>query len=214
MNILSFNVGVELGQIAALALMLVLIAGFRKSRHFKSFSQVANFFLILAGGALFMMQMHGYEHSFEETKETALLSTSKKNNVTSSQPPRKDKTPYPVANQPDKKLWKQDIITVTIPINGDKEYKVLLKKGAVLDYDWKTGDEKTGRATLFFDFHGEPTGDKTGYFKSFKKSTAATSNGTLVAEFAGTHGWYWKNKSLDPVTITLKIMGEYKRLDE
>ncbi len=208
MNILSFNVGVELGQVAALALMLVLIAGFRKSHHFKPFSQITNFFLIFAGGALFLMQMHGYEHSFGGNQETASLSASKKKGDISSQSPNKG-LPYPVANKPDKKLWKQHVVKVTIPINGDSEYKVLLAKGAVLDYDWKTAG-----TALYFDFHGEPTGDKTGFFRSFKKSTAAAESGTLVTEFAGTHGWYWKNKSLDPVTITLKIMGEYKRLEE
>ena len=38
MNIISFNVGIELGQISALAVMLFLIAAFRKSHLFKSFS--------------------------------------------------------------------------------------------------------------------------------------------------------------------------------
>ena len=62
MNIISFNVGIELGQISALAVMLLLIAAFRKSHAFKSFSKAANSFLIIAGGYLFLMQMHGYSH--------------------------------------------------------------------------------------------------------------------------------------------------------
>lgn len=62
MNIISFNLGIELGQISALAVMLVLIAAFRKSHAFKSFSKAANSFLIIAGGYLFLMQMHGYSH--------------------------------------------------------------------------------------------------------------------------------------------------------
>ena len=62
MNIISFNLGIELGQISALAVMLLLIATFRKSHAFKSFSKAANSFLIIAGGYLFLMQMHGYSH--------------------------------------------------------------------------------------------------------------------------------------------------------
>ena len=62
MNIISFNLGIELGQISALAVMLLLITAFRKSHAFKSFSKAANSFLILAGGYLFLMQMHGYSH--------------------------------------------------------------------------------------------------------------------------------------------------------
>jgi hydrogenase/urease accessory protein HupE len=38
MNIISFNIGIEIGQISALAVMLILIASFRKSHVFKSFS--------------------------------------------------------------------------------------------------------------------------------------------------------------------------------
>jgi len=63
MNIISFNVGIELGQIAALAAMLVLLAGWRKTGSFKVFSKISNIGLILAGLYLFMMQMHGYSHT-------------------------------------------------------------------------------------------------------------------------------------------------------
>lgn len=71
MNIISFNVGIEVGQITALAVMLVLIAAFRKSHAFKSFSKAANTLLIIAGALLFLMQMHGYEHSANPEEFTA-----------------------------------------------------------------------------------------------------------------------------------------------
>jgi hypothetical protein len=63
LNIISFNVGIEVGQILALTLMLVLLAGWRKSASFKSFSLISNYGLIFAGLFLFMMQMHGYSHT-------------------------------------------------------------------------------------------------------------------------------------------------------
>ena len=63
MRIISFNVGVEVGQIAALAIMLVLLKGIRNTELFNRFSKVANDGLILAGFLLFLMQMHGYEHT-------------------------------------------------------------------------------------------------------------------------------------------------------
>jgi hypothetical protein len=63
MRIISFNVGVELGQILALAIMLVLLSGIRKTELFKRFSKVANDGLILAGFLLFLMQLHGYLHT-------------------------------------------------------------------------------------------------------------------------------------------------------
>ena len=62
LNIISFNVGIELGQVAALSVMLLLITGWRKAKSFQQFSLASNYGLIVAGCLLFIMQMHGYEH--------------------------------------------------------------------------------------------------------------------------------------------------------
>jgi len=192
MNIISFNVGIELGQISALAVMLFLIAAFRKSHAFKSFTKVANSFLIIAGGYLFLMQMHGYEHSVNMKEFVGKAEAAQVTLISES------------TNQSN---WK-DIITVTIPARGDKEYKLYLANGAAFEYSWKTNGKK-----LFYDFHGEPAGDTTGYFKSFKKSTESETSGSLTAVFDGTHGWYWKNNSSSAVDIILKVKGEYQRID-
>jgi len=192
MNIISFNVGIELGQISALAVMLLLITAFRKSHAFKSFSKAANSFLIIAGAYLFLMQMHGYEHVVN-TEEFS-------SNVSPAQEMKKPEMTH-------RTNW-NDVITVTIPARGDKEYKLLFSKGATFEYSWETTGTK-----LFYDFHGEPKDDKTGYFKSFKKGTESKSNGALTTSFDGTHGWYWKNNSSSAVDVVLKIAGEYQRLD-
>jgi len=192
MNIISFNIGIELGQISALAVMLLLITAFRKSHVFKSFSKAANSFLIIAGAYLFLMQMHGYEHVVNAEEFSS--------NVTATQEMKKPEVTHSTN-------W-DDVITVTIPARGDKEYKLLFSKGVTFEYFWETNGTK-----LFYDFHGEPKGDKTGYFKSFKKSTESKSGGTLTTSFEGTHGWYWKNNSSSAVDVVLKIAGEYQRLD-
>ncbi len=61
-RILSFNVGVELGQIAALSVMLMLLAAWRRRPSFERFSVVANTALMWVGGLLLLMQLHGYSH--------------------------------------------------------------------------------------------------------------------------------------------------------
>ena len=63
MKILAFNVGVEVGQIAALTVMLALLVGWRKTASFKRFSVMANTLLIIIGGLLFLHQLHGYQHT-------------------------------------------------------------------------------------------------------------------------------------------------------
>ena len=65
LRIVSFNVGVELGQIVALTIMLFVLNFVRKGVVFKRFSRVANDGLILAGFLLLLMQLHGYLHTSE-----------------------------------------------------------------------------------------------------------------------------------------------------
>ena len=63
LRILSFNVGVELGQILALVLMGTLLATWRPSPTFPKFSSAANVLLLFVGLLLFLMQLHGYQHT-------------------------------------------------------------------------------------------------------------------------------------------------------
>jgi len=63
LKILSFNLGVELGQIVALSIMLVVLTAWRKTKSFQKFSAAANVLLMFLGGLLLLMQLHGYQHS-------------------------------------------------------------------------------------------------------------------------------------------------------
>ena len=62
LRILSFNVGVEIGQIAALTVMVGLLALWRHKPSFQRFSFAANLALIYAGVYLLFVQLHGYQH--------------------------------------------------------------------------------------------------------------------------------------------------------
>ena len=62
LRILSFNVGVEVGQIAALTAMLALLAIWRKRPLFARFSFAANLAIVYAGVYLLFTQLHGYQH--------------------------------------------------------------------------------------------------------------------------------------------------------
>ncbi len=64
-RILSFNVGVEVGQIIALTVMLIFLTEWRKNSTFQKFAYAANIALIAGGIYLFNMQMHGYWHTSE-----------------------------------------------------------------------------------------------------------------------------------------------------
>ena len=177
MNIISFNIGIEFGQIAALVVMLFIIRFFRDKNSFKVFAKIANVLLIFLGIYLFIIQINDYINS-QKNNTTAVEETN----------------------------WK-DTINITIPANGEKEYKIQVDKESSFSYTWSIE-----KGVLYFDFHAEPQGDTTGYFKTFNKGMSAQEKGSLKAIFKGTHGWYWKNYNPYPVHIQLNLQGEYKLL--
>ena len=61
-RIISFNVGVELGQIVALIGMLIILNLLKKLSDFNRWSKISNHALIFLGFMLLLMQLHGYIH--------------------------------------------------------------------------------------------------------------------------------------------------------
>lgn len=59
-NMVSFNVGVEIGQLIALTIMLVLILWWRRSTAFVRHAAIANVLIMTAGFALVEYQLAGY----------------------------------------------------------------------------------------------------------------------------------------------------------
>jgi hypothetical protein len=59
-NLLAFNLGVELGQFAALTFILLLISFWRKHGSFMKFSLLANILLVSSGFMLMGFQLTGY----------------------------------------------------------------------------------------------------------------------------------------------------------
>ena len=59
-NLVSFNVGVEIGQLLALSLILVIMTLWRRTRAFEPTAQAANVLLLLAGFVLAGHQVAGY----------------------------------------------------------------------------------------------------------------------------------------------------------
>ncbi|MFQ3199220.1 MAG: hypothetical protein ACI8R9_001864 [Paraglaciecola sp.] len=74
-----------------------------------------------------------------------------------------------------------------------------------MTYEWLTDG-----SALYFDLHGEPQGDTSGYFESYAIATLNEIKGSFTAPFDGAHGWYWKNKSNKPIAVQLMVKGQYK----
>lgn len=59
-NLVSFNVGVEIGQLVALSIVLALIAAWRRTRFFASTAVALNWAVMVAGFCLIGVQLAGY----------------------------------------------------------------------------------------------------------------------------------------------------------
>jgi len=97
-----------------------------------------------------------------------------------------------------------DSIEIVVPAGRGVEFKFAMAQFKKMEYNWKTDGEP-----LFFDLHGEPEGDTTGYYESYAIATLDSMKGSYTTPFAGVHGWYWKNTSDKPVVVQLTVSGEY-----
>lgn len=100
--------------------------------------------------------------------------------------------------------YQKNSVDIVVPANSGLEYKFKLIQFSNLTYQW------TSETPLYFDFHGEPKGDTTGYFESYSIATTNKMEGSMTVPFDGVHGWYWKNTSKEEVLITLTTQGNYE----
>jgi len=61
-RILAFNVGVEVGQVAALSVIFVGLTVWRRYASFDRFVLLSNWCLMLLGGLLMLINLHAYDH--------------------------------------------------------------------------------------------------------------------------------------------------------
>jgi hypothetical protein len=100
---------------------------------------------------------------------------------------------------------KSEITEITLAPAEGKEIKLAMRKGAVVAYSWKTD-----RGVVNYDTHADAPGiDYHGYDKG---KSVASKDGTLTAAFDGMHGWFWRNRTSEPITVTLSTRGDYAEL--
>jgi len=99
---------------------------------------------------------------------------------------------------------------IKIPLKGDEEleYKVRMQPGGTLIYSWAVN-----KGEVYYDFHGEPPDDPK-KSQSYGMGTGKKGNGSLIAPFAGIHGWFLQNQEGEPVVVTLRMSGFYELREE
>lgn len=98
-----------------------------------------------------------------------------------------------------------DETTVTLKPGEAAEVKLTMQQGDLAEYEWVTN-----QGHLNSDLHADGANKA---FISYRKGRAETSDaGEITAEFEGSHGWFWRNRSDDVVDVTLRVRGTYTEI--
>ncbi|GAB5431307.1 MAG: hypothetical protein EpisKO_06770 [Epibacterium sp.] len=98
----------------------------------------------------------------------------------------------------------QDEITFTLEPGEYTEIKATMEEGATLSYAWtSTG----GRVN--FDLHAH-AGEQDVTYEKGRGQTEG--EGSFETPFAGDHGWFWRNRDDEAVTVTLQLRGDYSAI--
>ena len=81
------------------------------------------------------------------------------------------------------------------------ELKYTLEEGAAIDFEWEAGD------AVEYDLHSHPFEGGTELTESYAVDEGQRMQGRYVAAFSGLHGWYWQNRNLEDVTVTVRAAG-------
>jgi hypothetical protein len=81
------------------------------------------------------------------------------------------------------------------------ELKYVLDEGAPMLFSWHA------TAPVKVDMHSHPFEGGDALTESFVIDNLQSQNAVYVAPFNGIHGWYWQNRTLKPVTLTLEATG-------
>lgn len=109
--------------------------------------------------------------------------------------------PAPAASPQQGRTW-SDTTTVNLAPDDGYEVKLAMEKGATARFEWFTNGPKVN-----YDTHGDGSG--INYHGYGKGTNVDRQEGELTAAFTGSHGWFWRNRSGQPVTITLRTSGDY-----
>lgn len=102
---------------------------------------------------------------------------------------------------PDAADVKSDRFTFELLPYEGIELKYELAEGAPLLFAWHA------TAPLDYDMHAHPYDGGVELTESYSITDSPSQSGVYVAPFTGIHGWYWQNRTLDNVTLTLDATG-------
>lgn len=102
---------------------------------------------------------------------------------------------------------RSDEVSLALEPGQGREIKLAMQEGASVEFAWSVQG-----GVVNFDTHADRPG--LSYYEYEKGTAQGSDEGVLVAAFDGMHGWFWRNRGREPVTVTLRTTGEYHELRE
>jgi hypothetical protein len=96
--------------------------------------------------------------------------------------------------------WRDEVSYSLNPGEGI-EVKLAMEEGQTARFFWTANG-----SVVNFDLHGDGSGQKVSYEQG---RAVPEASGDLTAAFTGNHGWFWRNRTEAPVTVTLWTGGDY-----
>ncbi|WP_412063052.1 transmembrane anchor protein [Rubrivirga sp. IMCC45206] len=103
----------------------------------------------------------------------------------------------------------EQVTLIPLAPGEGKEVKLEMDEGGQAVYAWSTD-----RGVVNYDTHADGPGDPANgvapiSYHGYGKGTAvAGDEGVLVAAFDGKHGWFWRNRTRETLTVTLRTSGD------
>lgn len=107
-------------------------------------------------------------------------------------------TPAPITG------GRSDQTVIALAPDQGAEIKLVMAEGAKVQFVWVSSG---GRVN--YDTHADRPGVS---YHGYGKGSSEKVEGELVAAFDGSHGWFWRNRTGKPVTVTLQTKGAYSEI--
>ena len=106
-----------------------------------------------------------------------------------------------VSDAPLERAQWDDRWQVTLAPYEGIELKYTLDEGGGIDFQWQASD------VVSYDLHAHPFEGGVDLTESYAVDKGERMQGRYLAAFSGLHGWYWQNRTLSEVTVTIEAAG-------
>jgi len=169
---------------------------------------IATLGAVLAAAAILILFVLPAERGIDPTGIGTALGLTQMRGADAAPPVAASPVAAPASKQTIAKTTalRSDEMTLVLKPHAGVEIKALMRTGDHFIFRW----EASGPLTM--DMHGERPDAGDAFTRYWKEAGLTTAQGAFTAGFDGRHGWHWRNRSEQDVTITLRTQGFYESL--